>query len=284
VRRYLKGDAEQVGQLAQRVQGSPDLYHSSGRAPATSINFVTCHDGFTLADLVSFNEKHNEANGEYNRDGGDDNHSWNCGAEGWTEDPSIQELRTRQIKNALAILLTSRGVPMLLMGDEFGRSQRGNNNAYCIDSPISWIDWTLLQTNKSLFDFTQSLVRFRLQHPALRVNHFEGGMNGDVPCCSFHGPTAWQPDWSSESRQLAWMMSAPQHPDDSGLDIVYVATNMAHYASWYQLPSLPPQYRWHLCFNTGVASHSYQPDEPHFHDSGLLVGERSVVIMKAAPS
>ena len=138
--------------MAQRVQGSPDLYQWNGRSPATSINFITCHDGFTLADLVSFNGKHNEANGENNQDGGNDNYSWNCGAEGWTDDSNILSLRRKQCMNALSMLMTSRGTPMLLMGDEFGRSQQGNNNAYCIDSPLTWVDWNLLESNHLLLN------------------------------------------------------------------------------------------------------------------------------------
>ena len=174
-RRFLTGAAAQVGELAQRIQGSPDLYQWNGRSQATSINFITCHDGFTLADLVSFDQKHNEANGEFNRDGGDDNHSWNCGAEGWTDNPGILELRRKQAMNALGLLMTSRGTQMLLMGDEFGRSQHGNNNAYCIDSPVSWVDWNLLKSNENLFNFAQALIAFRHQHPCLRINRFDHG-------------------------------------------------------------------------------------------------------------
>jgi glycogen operon protein len=284
VRRYLKGDAGMVGQIAQRVLGSPDLYRMSGRAPATSVNFITCHDGFTLADLVSYNDKHNEANGEWNRDGGDDNHSWNCGAEGWTEDLGIQQLRRRQMMNAFAVLLTSRGTPMLLMGDEFGRSQHGNNNAYCIDSPLTWVDWTLLKSNADLQAMVQALIAFRHQHPALRVNRFDGPPSSLLPCSSFHGPTAWQPDWSGESRQLAWMLSCDHQTPagDPAVDIVYVATNMAHFASWFALPAAPEGYGWQLCFNTGDNQPPILRDQPRI-DSGLLVGERSVVILQATP-
>jgi glycogen operon protein len=288
LRRYLKGDSGMVGELAQRVQGSPDLYRSSGRSPATSLNFITCHDGFTLADLVSFNAKHNEANGEGNCDGGDDNYSWNCGAEGWSDDPSIQRLRQRQIMNGLAMLLTSRGTPMLLMGDEFGRSQNGNNNAYCVDSPVSWIDWSLLESNASLYRVAQGLVHFRHQHPALRVNSFDGDGSALLPCCSFHGTKPWSPDWSSESRQLAWMMSAdldPSHSSEAGcpdVDIVYVATNMAHHASWFELPEPPHRYSWYLCFNTGDHSEQVFDSPVSLPQSGLLVGERSVVILRAS--
>jgi len=282
-RRYLKGDSDQVGEMAQRVQGSPDLYQWNGRSPATSINFITCHDGFTLADLVSFNEKHNEANGENNCDGGDDNHSWNCGAEGWTEDEGIKALRTRQSMNALSMLLTSRGTPMLLMGDEFGRSQHGNNNAYCLDSPISWVDWTLLTSNKLLFDYTQALVNFRHQHPCLRINRFDHPGSSHLPSCSFHGTSPWQVDWSAESRQLAWLMSCDK-PDSKLMDAVYVATNTAHYATWFDLPSLPQGYGWHLCFNTGDASTPHHAPTTPYNEHGILVGERSVVIFSASPS
>jgi len=282
-RRYLKGDSDQVGEMAQRVQGSPDLYQWNGRSPATSINFITCHDGFTLADLVSFNGKHNEANGENNCDGGDDNHSWNCGAEGWTEDEGIKALRTRQSMNGLSMLLTSRGTPMLLMGDEFGRSQHGNNNAYCLDSPISWVDWTLLNSNKLLFEYTQALVNFRHQHPCLRINRFDHPGSSHLPSCSFHGTTPWQVDWSAESRQLAWLMSCDK-PDSKLMDAVYVATNTAHYATWFDLPSLPQGYCWHLCFNTGDASTPNHTRTTPYNEHGILVGERSVVIFSASPS
>jgi glycogen operon protein len=279
-RRFLKGDEGMVGEMAQRVQGSPDLYKHSGRSPATSVNFFTCHDGFTLADLVSFNDKHNEANGEYNRDGGDDNHSWNCGAEGWSDDPGIRALRLRQMRNAFAVLLTSRGVPLFVMGDEFGRSQHGNNNAYCIDSELTWINWDLLQTNQSLQQFVAALISFRHRHPSLRQNQFDGPASPlGLPSVSFHGSTPWSPDWSSGSRQLGWMFSC-EHPDgESGSDTVYVIANMAHYASWFDLPVLPNGHRWQLAFNTGDPNGAIIESQQPFDNQGLLVGERSVVIL-----
>ena len=279
-RRYLKGDEGQVGELAQRIQGSPDLYQWNGRSQATSINFITCHDGFTLADLVSFDQKHNEANGEFNRDGGDDNHSWNCGAEGWTDNPEILELRRKQAMNALGLLMTSRGTPMLLMGDEFGRSQHGNNNAYCIDSPVSWVDWNLLKSNENLFNFSQALIAFRHQHPCLRVNRFDHGGSDIFPSCSFHGTKPWNVDWSSESRQLGWMMSS--QTDDGQSDTVYVAANSAHYATWFELPQLPEVYEWDLCFNTGNQVEPYLKKPVPFRETGILVGERSMVIFTAS--
>jgi len=283
VRRYLKGDSGQVGQLAQRVQGSPDLYQASGRSPATSINFIACHDGFTLADIFSFNEKHNHANGENNNDGGNDNYSWNCGAEGWTEDTEIQKLRSRQMMNAFSILLTSRGIPMFVMGDEFGRSQHGNNNAYCIDSPLTWVDWTLRESNSGLFDFVKQLVAFRHAHPALRVNSFTAPSSScGLPSSSFHGQSAWQPNWSDDSRQLAWMMTADSNDAQGAFsDAVYVAANSAHYASWFDLPELPNNGQWSIRFNTGDMDRPVLNTESAFADSGILVGERSVVIFSA---
>lgn len=281
-RKFLKGDSGQVGEMAQRVQGSPDLYQCNGRSPATSINFITCHDGFTLADLVSFNEKHNEANGEHNQDGGNDNDSWNCGAEGWTEDEGIKALRLKQSMNALAMLMTSRGTPMLLMGDEFGRSQHGNNNAYCIDSEVSWVDWSLLESNRRLFSFTSELISFRVKHPALRINDFAHGGSSVLPSCSFHGVVPWQVDWSAESRQLAWLMSANKEGVDE-VDIVYVATNMAHYAVWFELPHLPEHYHWKIHFNTGDSANPYQISPAEFNDSGILIGDRSVIILSGSP-
>lgn len=281
-RKFLKGDSGQVGEMAQRVQGSPDLYQCNGRSPATSINFITCHDGFTLADLVSFNEKHNEANGEHNQDGSNDNDSWNCGAEGWTEDEGIKALRLKQSMNALAMLMTSRGTPMLLMGDEFGRSQHGNNNAYCIDSEVSWVDWSLLESNSSLFSFTRELISFRVNHPALRINDFSHEGSSVLPSCSFHGVVPWQVDWSAESRQLAWLMSANKDGLNE-VDIVYVATNMAHYAVWFELPHLPEHYQWKIHFNTGDSANPYQISPAEFHDSGILVGDRSVIILSGSP-
>jgi isoamylase len=285
MRRFLKGDSGQVGKVAQCVQGSPNLYRASGRSPATSINFITCHDGFTLADLVSFNGKHNHANGEGNRDGGDDNHSWNCGAEGWTDDPFVLSLRTKQMMNAFSLLLTSRGIPMFVMGDEVGRSQHGNNNAYCIDSDLSWFDWNLVSANPNLLRFVSELVQFRLQHPSLRVNSFDApSLANGLPSSSFHGTNPWSPDWSDDSRQLAWMFShgptsMATQSSDSRIDAVYVMTNMAHYPVWYQLPTLPSPLQWKLKFNTGDGQAPYQEQPVPLQDSSILVGERSVVIL-----
>src|SRR5712692_1869947 len=168
VRRFWKGDGGLVGTVAYRLTGSSDLYERSGRRPYASINFVTAHDGFTLSDLVSYNEKHNEANGEDKRDGSNENLSWNCDVEGPTDDPAMLTLRAQQQRNFLATLLLSQGVPMLVAGDERGRTQQGNNNAYCQDNEVSWMDWTLDRPRRDLLEFTQQLIRLFHQHPVLR--------------------------------------------------------------------------------------------------------------------
>ena len=181
VRDYWRGEGGLIGELAYRLTGSADLYEHNGRRPPASINFVTAHDGFTLYDLVSYNERHNEANGENNQDGESHNRSWNCGAEGDTGEPDIIALRLRQRRNLLATLLLSQGVPMLLAGDEVGRTQRGNNNAYCQDNELSWLDWDIawLPENRELLAFTQRLIRIRQQHPTFRRQHYFRGIHGD---------------------------------------------------------------------------------------------------------
>ena len=181
VRDYWRGEGGLIGELAYRLTGSADLYEHNGRRPHASINFITAHDGFTLYDLVSYNERHNEANGENNQDGESHNRSWNCGAEGDTGEPDIIALRLRQRRNLLATLLLAQGVPMLLAGDEVGRTQRGNNNAYCQDNELSWLDWDIawLPENQELLAFTQRLIQIRRRHPAFRRQHFFRGIHGD---------------------------------------------------------------------------------------------------------
>jgi isoamylase len=175
VRDFWRGEPATLGEFASRITGSSDLYQDDGRRPYASINFVTAHDGFTLTDLVSYNEKHNEANGEDNRDGANDNRSWNCGAEGPTDDEKINDLRARQRRNMLATLLLSQGVPMLLHGDELGRTQQGNNNGYCQDSELSWVDWSLAESHAELFDFTSAVIELRHNHPVFRRRRFFAG-------------------------------------------------------------------------------------------------------------
>ncbi|WP_232248048.1 glycogen debranching protein GlgX [Streptacidiphilus rugosus] len=279
VRRFLKGDSGMVPELATRIAGSPDLY--AGRGTHASINFLTAHDGFTLADLVSYNDKHNEANGEHNSDGANDNNSWNCGAEGPTDDPGVNALRLRQAKNALAILLTSQGVPMLLAGDEFGRTQQGNNNTYCQDNELSWLDWGMAESNAELLEFTRQLIALRAAHPVLRVpEHPYGDVpEGDVmPDISWHGEWAWQPDWSEYSRLLAVMRTSVG--DD---DCVYTAMNAHWDAHDLELPQLPGGRVWHLAVDTSLTGPqgAHAPgSEPALENPGsYLAGPRSVVVL-----
>jgi glycogen operon protein len=201
MRAYWKGEGGVIGEFAQRLTGSSDLYNRSSRKPYASINFVAAHDGFTLADVVAYNDKHNLANGEDNRDGHGHNLSWNCGVEGPTDDPAVRALRARQQRNFIATLLLSQGVPMLLAGDEVGRSQGGNNNAYCQDNPISWVDWALDDEQRSLLDFTQHLITLRATHPVFHRRDFFQGR-------PLHGSAVrdivWlQPD-GSEMTEHAW--------------------------------------------------------------------------------
>ncbi|WP_019144709.1 glycogen debranching protein GlgX [Aeromicrobium massiliense] len=211
VRDFWRGEPATLGEFASRLTGSSDLYQDNGRRPYASINFVTAHDGFTLADLVSYNEKHNEANGEEGRDGADDNRSWNCGVEGPTDDPEVLGLRARQRRNLLATMMLSQGVPMLLHGDEIGRTQGGNNNVYCQDNEIAWVDWAAARENEDLLEFTQGLTKLRRRHPVFRRRRF------------FQGKPIRSGD---ELRDIAWFtpageeMKAQNWDDDFGKSIV----------------------------------------------------------------
>jgi glycogen operon protein len=203
VRDFWRGQPSTMPEFASRLSGSSDLYETSGRRPVASINFVTCHDGFTLADLVSYDRKHNEANGEGGVDGSDDNRSWNCGAEGPTEDRAVLDLRSRQQRNFLATLFCSQGVPMLLAGDELGRTQGGNNNAYCQDNEVSWVDWGLAEREAALLEFARGLAAFRRDHPVFRRRRFfRGGTDGgdglaDIAWLTPSGQEMAGPDWNT---------------------------------------------------------------------------------------
>ena len=212
VRRFWRGDSAQTGHLATRIAGSSDLYAEHGRQPCHSINFVTSHDGFTLSDLVSYREKHNEANGEGNRDGDNNNFSENYGAEGPSRKPDIEAVRARQIRNMLATLLLSQGVPMLLFGDECRRTQRGNNNAWCQDNEVSWLDWSLVESNADLVRFVRELVRFRLGTPTLRRRTFlTGGTTGagSLPDVEWFGAGGEPIDWHAADGGIACFFAAP---------------------------------------------------------------------------
>jgi glycogen operon protein len=218
VRDYWRGQIAGVGELANRLTGSSDLYQGDGRSPFSSINFVTAHDGFTLLDLVSYNQKHNEANGEKNRDGTDDNRSWNCGVEGDTDDSEVLQLRARQQRNFMATLMLSQGCPMIVAGDETGRTQRGNNNAYCQDNEISWLDWA--QGDEALLEFTRRLIAFRSAQPVLRRQRFFAGQVGrgqrrkDVVWLDDEGAEMTEAEWDDESRlSLAMLLNGDEIPD-----------------------------------------------------------------------
>ena len=251
LRRFAKGEPGQTGALADRIAGSAALYQRSGHSPVNSVNFVTAHDGFTLNDLVSFNGKHNEANGEGNRDGVDDNLSWNCGAEGPTDDAAIEGLRERQIRNMATLLMVSQGVPMLVMGDEVRRSQHGNNNAWCQDNPIGWFDWSLVENHKGLLRFWQQLIAFRRAHPTIhRSRFFTGAVNerglADV---TWHGTELGTPDWNDpEARALGFTLGGFDGEPD-----IHVMANMFWEALDMAVPPVEGR-RWKRVIDTAMAS------------------------------
>lgn len=279
MRRFLKGDDFLAQTAAARITGSPDLYDPAYRGGNASINFLTCHDGFTLYDLYSYNQKHNEANGWGNTDGADDNNSWNCGVEGETDDPAILALRKRLMKNACAILLCSRGTPMFLSGDEFADTRYGNNNPYCQDNLISWLDWSLLKKNKDLFDFFQYMIQFRKDHPVIRKD-LEPSYLG-VPAMSTHGPTPDETNFSGDSHVVC-VRFAGYNEATQKEDLVYLAVNSGWFPVTLTLPELPEHYEWKVAVNTG------DPKCQFFHknsmptvESKIFLGERSVIIFVA---
>ncbi len=287
VRRFLKGDTGLTGELADRIAGSPDLYGAARRGPTASINFITCHDGFTLNDMMSYNGKHNEANGENNRDGSDDNFSWNCGWEGPSTDPNVNQLRMRQMKNALTLLLVSQGVPMILMGDEFANTQGGNNNAYCHDTELSWLNWGDLQKNQELFRYCQRMIAIRQSISTLRNRfHFQyrDYVGSGIPDISFHGIELWKPDFSPASRVLSILLCGKHAKAGAfpGPDIQIFINSY-----WDALPfavfPIHESKKWQVVVNTGVASpHDiwYLNEAPVIENtSNFIVGGRSIVIL-----
>lgn len=277
-------------EAAKRISGSPDLYSGQYRGYNSSINFLTCHDGFTLYDLYSYNNKHNEANGWNNTDGGDDNRSWNCGAEGETRDEAVTALRRRMIKNACAVLMCSRGTPMFLAGDEFGNTQSGNNNPYCQDNEISWLDWSDLEKNRDIFEFFQYMIAFRKSHPAIRGNCLPSAMG--FPAVSVHGGIPWKDQITTESRYLGIMFAGQDPANKTGPvgmtesagreDLVYLAVNVHWEDQTFRLPELPDGFKWRLAVNTA----SPEPKECCRHsladmpaiDSEFTVRPRSVAV------
>jgi len=267
VRDFWRGQPYTLAEFASRLTGSSDLYETSGRRPVASINFVTCHDGVTLTDLVSYNRKHNEANGEDGADGSNDNRSWNCGAEGPTSDPAVRELRTRQRLNFLATLLTSQGVPMLLAGDELGRTQRGNNNAYCQDNETSWVDWHMAEDETSLLEFARGVAELRRNHPVFRRRRFftgpaDGAMGrpGDIAWFTPSGREMTDADWKigyAKAMGVFLNGDAITEPDPRGervRDETFLLLFSADsQPAWFTLPAEDFGHRWELVLDTGAA-------------------------------
>ena len=285
LRKFLKGDMGQVRDVAMLIQGAPNMY--ADRGPTASINFITAHDGFTLADLFSYNEKHNEANGEDNRDGHDHNFSWNCGHEGPTKSKKINKLRRRLMKNAMAILLVSQGVPMILMGDEVAHTKLGNNNTYCQDNELSWFDWSRLESDADMLRFVKRCIAFRKSHLVLRNRFYfrqQDYRQSGYPDISWHGVEAWNPDWADHSLTLGFMLcgehvAAGKEPDD----YIYVGMNMHWESHAFQLPRLPKGRLWGRFVNTSLPF----PDEivepgaerPLVDQNYFRAGPRSVFIL-----
>jgi len=281
IRRFVRGDPGLVGRVASRIAGSPDLYQSESRLPINSVNFVTCHDGFTLNDLVSYNYKHNEANGENNRDGTDDNLSWNCGVEGETDDPEIKALRERQIKNFAAILLLSVGVPMISMGDEVRRTQKGNNNAYCQDNETGWFDWGLVERNRDMFRFWKLMIDFRKRHTTiLRPRYFTGKENErGLKDISWHGCKLNSPGWDDPyARSLSFTMGEPDDEED-----IHVMMNMYWEPLEFEIPDLKDTGRsWYRAVDTFLPSPqdiAGAGEEVQVNGNSYLVQGRIVVVL-----
>jgi glycogen operon protein len=251
--------------------------------PSSSINFVTCHDGFTLYDLVSYNGKHNEANGEDNRDGNNDNLSSNCGVEGETNDPKILSLRNQQAKNFMAILLLSQGVPMILTGDEVLRTQRGNNNGYCQDNELSWFDWTLTEKNREALRFVTKMIAFRKRHPCLMRRHFLTGKKKEeapFPDVTWHGTKLNEPLWNNPDAQILAYTLGRQRVEEEDLHIVF---NMSDQVVEMPLPALSGR-TWHRAIDTGQSSPGdiFDPSgQPRIKESLYRVSSHSVVVFES---
>ena len=278
VRSFLRGEDGFVGRVADRLIGSPEVYGHKQREMEASLNFVSCHDGFTLNDLVSYNQKHNEANGEQNRDGADDNRSWNCGVEGPTDDPSVERLRNRQVKNFLTLTLMSLGMPMILMGDEVRRTQRGNNNAYCQDDETSWFDWRRLETHADVLRFTKLLTARRLQR-TMALEHERVPLNEVLrqATTAWHGVNLWRPDWRPNSHTLAFGAELRR----AGLKL-HLIVNAYWEALTFELPPPEGAQAWRRWIDTSLDS----PDDivpwqdaPAVARGDYRAGPRSVVML-----
>lgn len=279
MRRFVRGDAGIVGDVADRVSGSAKLYQYSGHLPVNSVNFITAHDGFTLNDLVSYDRKHNDANGEGNRDGVDDNMSWNCGVEGATDDPAVEALRERQVRNFATLLMLSQGVPMFVMGDEVRRSQGGNNNAWCQNNPVGWFDWSLPEKNAGMLRFWSELIAFRKAHRSVhRSRFFDGRVNArGMADITWHGTELNAPGWDDGgARALAWTVAA----FDEGADI-HVMANMFWEPLSFALPEAGGR-QWHIAIDTArpAPQDIRQPgQEVPVNSDRLTVEGRSIVVL-----
>ena len=296
VRDFWRGEPSTLGEFASRITGSSDLYQHAGRTPVASINFVTAHDGFTMHDLVSYNEKHNEANLEGNADGSNNNRSWNCGTEGPTDDPTITELRHRQTRNFLATILFSQGVPMICHGDELGRTQGGNNNAYCQDNEISWIDWNLDEQDKDLLEFTRTIMWLRRDHPVLRRRRFftgdagHGGESelGEIEWLTPAGESMTDQDWTTwYARAMMVFLNgeAIAEPDEQGHrvtdDSFLVLINASEKDITFTLPDLGHSERWAVALATAPAVDSESHDSLSAGDQ-VVVEARSMLFLTSA--
>jgi isoamylase len=283
IRRFVKGDPGIIGQVADAIAGSSSLYESRGGEPTNSINFVNCHDGFTLNDLVSYNSKHNEANGEGNSDGVNDNLSWNCGAEGETSDQNVEKLRAQQIRNFATILMLSRGVPMIVGGDEVRRSQGGNNNAYCQDNEVSWFDWTKTDKHPDVLRFWQRIIQFRKAHPALRTNAFYTGKRNQrgLSDVTWHGTKLNAPGWNdSQARALGFTLAGFDAEPD-----IHVMMNMYWEALEMDVPPIAGR-QWLRAIDTSLPSPSDIADpgtEVAFKGQSYRVNPRSIVVLVNRP-
>jgi glycogen operon protein len=288
VRRFDKGDGGQLADLGWRLTGSADIYGDDGRSAYNSVNFVTCHDGFTLNDLVSYNQKHNEANQENNNDGSNDNNSWNCGIEGPTADPSVLALRRQLMKNHACVLLFSSGTPMILGGDEFARTQQGNNNAYCQDNPVSWFDWDVVSQNHDMVDFFKKAIAFARRFPVLQKRQFALGTDLDadgVPDLKWYAPDEGDPRWNDpEARTLCLQLeSGPK--DGLAVKRLFFILNADFHTQWVKLPPLGSPLAWHRAIDTSL------PAGQDFSDAGseirldpadhYIVNSRSTVVLLA---
>jgi glycogen operon protein len=293
VRDFWRGEAGTLGEFASRITGSSDLYQDDGRRPFASINFVTAHDGFTLNDLVSYNDKHNEANGEEFKDGANDNRSWNCGAEGPTDDPEILALRAKQRRNFMATLFLSQGVPMLLHGDELGRTQLGNNNVYCQDNETSWVDWSLAKENADLVEFTARMAALRAQHPVFRRRKFfqgrplrKGDDRRDIAWFNPDGAEMTEADWDANfGRAVGVFLNGEAMDELDGRgewvtdDSFLLCFNAWHEDVDFKIPGGDYGSNWRVIVDTSVDSNK-EPDTELAGGSTLPVPARSLVVLQ----